>query len=277
MGYGQRVSDWFKGKVWKSVKDDPLRVLASVAGGIILGSSPFVFSVERLLLKSRIHFGLFIPNDEKFQDGKFKETPSSVQLREILSPEVDANSYFMITGEHGIGKSSASTRAADILGHKGVVYVRVPESGDPEEFEESLARRLFLYHMVYDKLFSYLSLFTGVILLDFPRYSGDKKASYLTILIKKLCVLSNQYKRWHEGKRLVLVIDQVNHFLKKGENGRYYLDVLQDTAKSLAVSALRSVVLPTSFHFSAFLFVFRIPKKSKLFLSRVKGKRLRGW
>lgn len=84
-----------------------------------------------------------------------------------------------------MGKSSASTHGADMLGHKGVVYVRVPESGDPEEFEESLARRLFLYHMVYDKFFSYLSLFTGVI-----RYSGDKKASYLTILIKKaLCPL----------------------------------------------------------------------------------------
>lgn len=229
----QRVSNWFKEKVWKYVK------VASVAGGMIFGLSPFVFSVERLLLKSRIHFGLFIPKDEKFQDdGKFKETSSSVKLREILSPEAEANSYYMITGEHGIGKSSASTHNADVLGHKGIVYVKVPRSGDPKEFEESLARRLFLYHLVYDKFFYYLSLY-GVILLDFPRYDGNKKASYLTILMDKLCALSHQYKRWHDGKGLVLVIDKVNNFMVKSEDGRnreYYLDILQNTAKYLAVS-----------------------------------------
>jgi DNA transposition AAA+ family ATPase len=75
---------------------------------------------------------LFIPHDEKFQDGKFKETSSSVQLREVLSPQAKANSYFMITGEHGIGKSSASTHGADMLGHKGVVHVEVPRSGELE-------------------------------------------------------------------------------------------------------------------------------------------------
>ncbi len=216
------------------MKDNPLRVL-----GVILGSGPFVFSVERLLLKSRIHFGLFIPKDEKFKDGKFMETPSSVKLREILSPEVKANSYYMITGERGIGKSSASTHIADVLDHKGVVCVRVPESGDPKEFEELLAQRLFLYHLVKDRLLSYISFFTAMIFLDFPRYDGDRKASYLTVLMNKLCVLSNQYKRWHEGKGLVLVIDQVNHFLVKDQQGKsheYYLDILQNHAKSLAVS-----------------------------------------
>lgn len=98
MSYGQRFSNWFKGKVWKSVKDNPLRVL-----GVILASGPFVFSVERLLLKSRIHLGLFIPKDEKFKDGKFMETPSSGKLREILSPEVKANSNYIIRGDMVLG------------------------------------------------------------------------------------------------------------------------------------------------------------------------------
>lgn len=222
--------------MWNYVKDYPVRVVASVTGCIILGSSPFVFSVERLLLKSRIQFGYFVPKDEKFQEGKFKETSSSKLLKTIISPEVEANSYYMITGEHGIGKSSASTHGADELGHSGVVYIEVPLSGDPEEFERSLAWRLFLYHLIYDSFFSYLSTFTGAIVLDFPSYDGDKKKSYLDIIMDKLCVLSHQYKRWHDGKGLVLVIDQVNHFLKQGDAGKYYLDVLQDTAKDLAVS-----------------------------------------
>lgn len=239
MNCGQRMSNFFKGRAWKYVKDYPIRVVASLTGGIVLGSSPFVFSIERILLKSRIQFGCFVPDDEKFRDGRFKETSSSELLKTIISPEVEANSYYMITGEHGIGKSSASTHGADQLGHSGVVYIKVPRSGDPKEFEKSLAQRLFLYHMIYDKFFSYLSLFTGMILLDFPDYDGDKKASYLTILMKKLCVLSHQYKRWHGDKGLVLVIDQVNHFLVKDENGKsheYYLDILQNTAKDLAVS-----------------------------------------
>ncbi len=210
------------------MKDYPIRVV----GGIILGSSPFVFSLERFLLKSRIQFGYFVPNDEKFQEGKFKETSSSKLLKTIISPEVEANSYYMITGEHGIGKSSASTHGADELGHSGVVYIKVPRSGDSKEFEELLAERLYLYHLVHQEDFQKY-LFFSKIVLGFPI---DKNSSYLTILMDKLCVLSNQYKRWHEGKGLVLVIDQVNHFLKQGDAGKYYLDVLQDTAKDLAVS-----------------------------------------
>lgn len=273
---GQRVANWFKEKVWKYVK------VASVAGGMIFGLSPFFFSVERLLLKSRIHFGLFIPKDEKFQDdGKFKETSSSVQLREILSPEAGPISYYMITGEPGIGKSSASTHNADVLDHKGIVYVKVPSSGDPKEFEESLARRLFLYHLVYDKFFSYLSLY-GVVFLDFPSYDGNKKRSYLTIMMDKLCVLSHQYKRRHDGKGLVLVIDNVNNFLTAGEYGRYYLDVLQNTAKYLAVSDSSPCFLCFLSSLSYFLillvpFFLRIPAKSKLSSSPVKEKRLQGW
>jgi hypothetical protein len=245
MNYGQRLSFFFKGNAWDYVKKYPVKVGASVTAGIILCSSPIVFSVERFLLKSRIHFGCFVSNDEKFQGGRFKETSSSKLLKTIISPEVQANSYYIITGEDGIGKSSASTHIADELGHSGIVYIKVPQSGDPKEFEKSLAQRLFLYHMIYDKIFSYLAylpLFAGMagmILLDFPDYDGDKKESYLTILMDKLCVLSHQYKRWHEGKGLVLVIDQVDHFLAKVENGKsheYYLDILQNFAKDLAVS-----------------------------------------
>mmetsp|Transcript_4195 Transcript_4195/g.4621 ORF Transcript_4195/g.4621 Transcript_4195/m.4621 type:complete len:169 (-) Transcript_4195:438-944(-) len=62
----------------------------------------------------------------------------------------------------------------------------------------------------------------------------------------KLCVLSHQYKRWHDGKGLVLVIDQVNHFLKQGDAGKYYLDVLQDTAKDLADSKEIKIVFISS-------------------------------
>lgn len=244
MNSGQRFFKFFKGKTWEYAKNDPVRVVGYAIGGIILSSSPFVFSFERLLLKSRIHFGFFVPQDEKFEDGKFKETSSSKLLREILSPEVEANSYYMITGEHGIGKSSAATHGADMLGHSGVVYIKVPHSGDPKEFEESLAQRLFLHHLVYDKFFSFISLFTGMILLDFPRYDGEKRASYLTILMKKLCVLSNQYKRWHGDKGLVLVIDQVSHFLKNKEEGMKYLEILQDIAKDLAVSFIPFLSVP---------------------------------
>jgi hypothetical protein len=246
MHYGQRLSSFLQGKVWKYVKDYPIRVV----GGIILGSSPFVFSLERFLLKSRIQFGYFVPNDEKFQEGKFKETSSSKLLKTIISPEVEANSYYMITGEHGIGKSSASTHGADELGHRGVVYIKVPGSGDPKEFEKLLAERLYLYHLVHQEDFQKY-LFFSKIVLGFPI---DKNSSYLTILMDKLCVLSNQYKRWHEGKGLVLVIDQVNHFLKQGDAGKYYLDVLQDKAKSLAVSWYTLSVLLFTSHLISFIF-----------------------
>jgi Cdc6-like AAA superfamily ATPase len=274
MNYGQRLSLFFKGKAWDYVKNYPVKVVASVTAGVILGSSPFVFSVERFLLKSRIQFGYFVPKDEKFQDGTFQETSSSKILKTIISPEVKANSYYMITGEHGIGKSSASTHGADELGHSGIVYIKVPRSGDPKEFEKSLAQRLFLYHMIYDKLFSYLSLFTGMILLDVPDYDGDKKSSYLTILIDKLCVLSHQYKRWHDGKGLVLVIDQVNHFFVKDGNGKsheYYLDILQNTAKDLAVSN-HFILLSLQYVNCLVVLYLRIAKKSKSYLSRAKEK-----
>ncbi len=119
------------------------------------------------------------------------------------------------------------------------MYVKVPESGDPNEFEHSLARRLHLYHLIYDKFVSYITVFSAAILLDFPSYDGDKKSSCLSIIMNKLSVLSRQYKRWHNDKGIVVVIDQVNHFLKQ-EKGMKYLEELQDIAKTMAVS----VILP---------------------------------
>jgi len=44
------------------VKTYPSRVFASVVGGMILGSSPVVFTVERLLFKNQeFNLVLFIP------------------------------------------------------------------------------------------------------------------------------------------------------------------------------------------------------------------------
>lgn len=230
-----------KDVMWSWVKETPIRTAITLISAAILGSGITVFSAERILLKSRINFGIFISKDEKFEEN-FLETLSSRMLKNVISPQVIVKRYYMVTGEHGTGKSTASRHNAHLLGHKGIVYVNVPDSGDPHDFEDSLAERLHLYHLIYDKLITFASLYTAAILLDFPAYDGDKKASYLRIILKKLVVLSRQYKRWHGGKGVVLVIDQVNNFLKN-EKGMRYLEILQDSAKYMAVSNIFSTPL----------------------------------
>ena len=237
-----------KGPFWKWMKATPGRSAASEVATIMLGLGITVFAVERILLKSRIHFGIFVPEDEKFK-GKFLETLSSQKLQNVLSPKVNVHTYSMIAGEIGIGKTTAVKHTADRLGHRGIVYVQVPENGDPKQFEDSLAGRLFLNHLVHDKFFTYVSAFTAAIWLDFPDYDGNKKASYLSIIMKNLCVLSEQFKRWHGGKGIVLVIDQVEHFSRNKE-GMKYLEVLQDMAKKMAVSDIFLLNLLFSFIFS---------------------------
>ncbi len=64
MNFGLRLSSSFKDKVWKYVKDYPVRVVASSFG--------LFFSVGRFLLKSRIQFGYFVPNDETFLGRKIQ-------------------------------------------------------------------------------------------------------------------------------------------------------------------------------------------------------------
>lgn len=119
------------------MKTYPSRVFASVVGGMILGSSPVVFTVERLLLlKSRIQFG-FIYSQKRLnnlKDGKLKETFSSEELRTIISPEVESNSYYMRTGEHGIGQIFWLQQLAgvDNLGHGGIVYLKVSSFWRPK-------------------------------------------------------------------------------------------------------------------------------------------------
>ena len=266
----EKLTTVFKGTIWNWVTATPVR-LASLIGTIILGPGVCVFSVERILLKSRIQFGIFVPEDEKFER-KFLETSSCQMLKNVISPKVSAKKYSVITGGPGIGISSASKHTADLLGHKGIVYVRVPMSGDPNEFEDSLAERLHLYHLVNDKVYP----FTAALLLDFPKYDGDKKSSYLSIIIKKLCVLSTQYKRWHGGKSIVVVIDQVDNFMKD-EKGMKYLEILQDTAKEMAVSDVVLCLIYIGSCVINFVFIFyhlRMTRKSSSCLSQAKEKHL---
>ncbi len=118
------------------MKTYPSRVFASVVGGMILGSSPVVFTVERLLLKTKnsICFYLFPKRLNNLKDGKLKETFSSEELRTIISPEVESNSYYMRTGEHGIGQIFwlQQLAGADNLGHGGIVYLKVSSFWRPK-------------------------------------------------------------------------------------------------------------------------------------------------
>lgn len=226
--YGQRISDF--------VQKNQIKVIAVATVGFFYfpGFSPFIFTYERLLLKSRIQLGLFVPEDEKFRKGKFMETSSTKLLRNVIAPEVHSE-YYIVAGGFGIGKSSAVTHIADELGHQGIVYIQVPKDGDPMEFERCLARKLFLYHLIHSKL-QYLSSIFGAILLDYP---PENIRSYLTQIMKNLRVLSGQFKKWHDGKSLVLVIDEVDNFLEEdatGKNNAAYLHTLQNIAKGATVS-----------------------------------------
>jgi hypothetical protein len=55
----------------------------------------------------------------------------------------------MVTGGRGVGESSSAKYNADVLGHKGIVYVRVPkgivyvrvpENGSVKDFEDTWQR-----------------------------------------------------------------------------------------------------------------------------------------
>jgi hypothetical protein len=142
------------------------------------------------------------------------ETASSKVSERAITPEVGTSSYYLVTGERGLGRSSSAVHGADLLYHRGVIYCQVPAGGNPKDFEISLAGRLFLHHLIYDKLFSYASLLVAFLFLDFPMYDGDKKTSYIEIILKQLRVISEQYEIRNEGKIPVLIIDQVNNFLK---------------------------------------------------------------
>jgi nucleoside-triphosphatase THEP1 len=205
-------------KVCGYILHHPGRVLASV-GTVFLGSHLMSFVAGRLLLKSRLQFGLFVPNGETYAHPTFKTTSASTKLQEIMSPEVSANSYYMVTGGRGVGKSTSAKYNADVLGHKGIVYVRVPENGSVKDFEDTLAKELFQYHLSYGGL--------GFLC---------KHGSCLFTLLKTLVVISKKYKRWHLGKSVVLVIDQMENFSKSKEEGMDYATILQDKANYFAVS-----------------------------------------
>lgn len=228
-------------KIWEYLTFHPIKILvvATVSAmGSIFASPPLIFALERSLLKARIQLGLLVDEREKWnEDHYYLQTTSYSKIKKILSPEADFSHYYLITGIHGIGKTSAAKYAANELSHQGIIYVDVPESGDPVQFEESLARKLFLYHLIHDKEFVYSVPFIRTLFLDVPSYDGPIKLSYLNILINQLSILSKQYRRWHNDNSLVIVIDQVQNFLGDDDKQAWYLDYLQDIAKRVAVKA----------------------------------------
>jgi hypothetical protein len=237
MMYGvlPKVTKWLRGDVWGYIKQYPSRVALSF-GSAFFSSYYLLFATERLLLKSRIQFGVFVPEDETCTIRNFKATHASAKLQEIMSPEACAAAYYVVTGGFGVGKSSSARYSADALGHSGIMYVKVPPNGSIKDFEDSLARRLFLYHLSHDRFCASLRFLPGLFLFGIPYYSGDTKESYLLTLLQTLKVLSKQYGRWHGGKSVVLVIDHLENFLNSDEEGMHYATILQDTAKYLAVS-----------------------------------------
>ncbi len=87
-----------------------------------------------LKIKNSIWFYLFPKRLNNLKDGKLKETFSSEELRTIISPEVESNSYYMRTGEHGIGQIFwlQQLAGADNLGHGGIVYLKVSSFWRPK-------------------------------------------------------------------------------------------------------------------------------------------------
>ncbi len=206
------------------MKATRFRRSAALIGAVIIGLGLAAASLERVLLKARVQFCIFVSDDEKFK-GEFHETASSHMIKDIISPENNLIRYYMITGKSGIGKSAAAKHNASLLGHKGIVHISVPADGDPQKFESLLAKRLHLYHLVC----SIASIITGDA-LNLTKIYANAKASCISVILDTLCVLSRQYKRWHGGRSIVLVIDQVDNFLND-EKGMTYLEELQDIAK----------------------------------------------
>lgn len=133
------LKDWLdfvkqKGRMWLGAK------LILGIGGLFGSQYAYVSYItysDDQKLKRTLEYGSRPAISVK--DTQFVDRPSLVKdLTRMLSPKVDeeGSSYYVISGEHGTGKTTTVKRVAQKIGG-GVIYVNVPEK--VEKFDEAFA------------------------------------------------------------------------------------------------------------------------------------------
>jgi Cdc6-like AAA superfamily ATPase len=167
-----------------------------------------------------------------FIGNKKEKTITNFFPREIIYQSIskfvfDPNGmYFMVIGQHGVGKSSILKKIAE--DNTGIIYVKCPQ--EPKHFGQKFADAI-CYSTIY-RPHILRKLFQSFYILPSSKNFKDIMPEFYASELKFLHAVKN-YKN-KTGKIPVLVIDQVNNLLRTDE-GKYFLLQLQDFAKSCAV------------------------------------------
>lgn len=170
-------------------------------------------------------------------------------LRGKLVPQgPNIGTYSLVFGENGTGKTTTALKLA-MESNGGVVYVEVPPAGNKRYFGEALAIAIGVLSKY--EAFSINDILSTLGVLPQLNVPAD--------LLKLISNAAVEYRSCNNGKPPLIIIDNINQLHKK-EGGLDLLILLQDYAKSSAVSCLNC-------HFS---FAWFISVVSYLFFSRTR-------
>ena len=158
-------------------------------------------------------------------------------LKQILTPDEDVKGFFVISGEHGTGKTTIVQKVCEEIGH-GIIYVDVPE--EVEEFSYAFSQAIGInYHQENNGFFSYI--YQKV--FDSEKCIIDLNVALdWMIVYRKFKLYADWYRKKH-GKAPVLVVDNINRLAKKAPE---VLETLQEGAKDAVGSGLFKAVFVTS-------------------------------
>ena len=171
-------------------------------------------------------------------DDYVPRTDVESSLKGILTPAAKVNSYWVVLGEHGTGKTTTVQKVCNEIG-KGIIYLTVPE--DVAKFGNAFAQAIGVYyHQQDDGIFSHIHK------LVFGPEQG--------IIVHLILVLSwddvydtfKKYADWYRkenNRASVIVIDNINILAKKAPE---ILEILQGGAKAAVGSGLYTAVFVTS-------------------------------
>ncbi|RGB22461.1 P-loop containing nucleoside triphosphate hydrolase protein [Rhizophagus diaphanus] len=160
-------------------------------------------------------------------DDEFVPRPLIVdRLKKIFQPDINQPSYYVVCGEHGIGKTILTRIASREVG-QGVIYVEIPsdpsDSGkiDIEDFSEEFGKSL---NFKFEEYISYTTQLMKKILGDNGKV--DTRPKWKRAL-KAFKDASAVYKAKH-NKLPVIVYDNINGLIDVNPK---VLDALQNDAK----------------------------------------------
>ncbi|CAG8817244.1 206_t:CDS:2 [Gigaspora margarita] len=195
-----------------------------ILGGISLISMDLIIAECRRRYNEHAFFNTFLTGSKN----TLKNPPSNFISREeivnkikpMLTPQPDSSFYQVISGSHGVGKSTIVSQAAREVG-RGVIYVDIPP--DNTQFGNEFAKAL---NISFDEHITFMStLFRKI--WGIPLESGVSQDPKWTRALARFQHGAEAYLKAY-GKPAVIIYDNASRLTHE------ILDILQNDAKENA-------------------------------------------